>query len=241
MEEFKKYFFATYKIPTEFNQDFNIWSKIPWGELGVTIYIPGDTTYCQFNILTNVGLYGYNKNDGIKKVSYELTRLAASTSPRVSEYFKSDEVLFSKIIDKDSDFCKNNIESSFLIQKNIFDISLTDFITLVENEFNKKVEETLTKDFQVYRRDKEIGLDVPFETTLELELTKKSVSSFHRAFNKTKRYCNLKINQKYEKDFGTLSLDLFNKILTSHELAILKRNLDKELKPNLLANKRIKV
>lgn len=241
MQNFKNYFFATYKIPTEFHHDFNVWSKIPRGEFGVTIYIPGDVSYGKFNITTNVGLYGYNKKDGIKKVSYQFTRFCVNSSPRVSSYYKSDELLFSRLVEENSEYCLNNIESFFLTKKNIFDISLIDFISLTEKEFNQKVKETLTPEFYVFERNKELGLDIPFETTIDVALTEKSVASFHRAFNKTKRYCNPKVNQKYERDFGTMSLESFNKILSGHELSTLKRNLDKELVNKEGTNKRVKI
>lgn len=246
MPNFKNYFFATFKISQELNRDFSIFNKVPCGELAVTVYIPGEKQYCQFTISTNIGLYGYNRDNSAKEVIYKPTKIKADTYSRVfNEYRKSDEVFFAKMLEDSLDL-NEHTKFSFLVKESIYDISLADFISLVEDTFLQKVKSTLSDDFQVYRENHpsshtSFNKKILLTTQVDINSINESLQSFKTEFKKARMLCNYPKNRKFLKVFIPAALITFNEILASHSLPNLKKQLETELSSQNLKSNKVKI
>lgn len=201
---FKDYYFATFRIPRIISVDFSIWSKLPSGDLGVHIHIPGEERYISFCSSAVINLK--NLNRGYSTI-YSLDS-AASFTPLVPEYFTSDRVLFDALIKGEN---PSHIER-LLVKAKISEMSPTDFIELVRIEFLKKMKSTFTSKFKVKELNPYTEGKDTIETILSPMFLEKVSATFNRSFNKMGRYLNPKINQKYSH---VLKLNEINSVIDS--------------------------
>lgn len=229
---FKDYFFATCKIPVRIDSDFKVYTKIPWGDIFVKIYVPGKDSLVVLAITSEVAIRNHSiLNKEVATLTYESP---SKIDLSVRGYQWLDYDLFGDIVNLNNPEKTNRI----LAKKQNKDISLHDFICLCENAFLTKLKNTLNNNYRLVNASNE-----PIHTHLDIDILEKLEKTFIKSFNKLKKIIDPELSTtNYSKLFSNpLLISNFNEVISEFELTKLRFDLDNNLKENKSSNRPPKI
>lgn len=223
--DFRQHFIAQFTLPKNAQNDFTVWTNIPWSDVGVMICIPGQDTYLKFNIHTQNALRKFIPDRHNYSCLFSLES-AASSIPTVASYHKSDENYYQLIVNNNDTFC---IDSSLC--------SATEFLDIIEKKLNSLLYSRFDNNFKVYDRN-----SGHLNTTLSPDYVEKSIATFKRAFNKCRRILDPKVNNRYQDLISKPNgISMVNSIVNEHNLRKLNLDLQKTLPSSNLKGKTVKI
>lgn len=190
MDNLTSHIFYIISVPTYLEKHFTLYTKVPNGEIGVKLYIPGKNHFITQNITSNITLNNFYPRNLNKPKPLSLPHLPNQYATYFLDGNACCNISLTKYFISDEKYLNHFLNLSYEKDSNVFSFKTTDITPLslinhIENQFFELVSKKI-KDGFIIEQDS----DIPIITNLSHGFNTKFLSTFKKAFNKSKLMLN---------------------------------------------------